>query len=438
MPTKKTGQFGVKGTLIIIVSLLCYMFGVCFGPAGMSNTVLPLLAQQRGWDYADMLAYGTWAGWIAVLAAILWCWIGERKGCKFVICLTLVFGAGCLALFGTVHSFLVWGIVVFIARCLSAGYFNYGAPAIVTNWFPRKKGMALGWASMGVVCCDVFWTPNIGTVMNRFGIQQTLIAVSVFVLVFAILLIVFLKNLPEEAGAYPDNEPVTATRQAAIIKAQKEYVSEWTFRKLLKTPQVWIIGVGMGALWMCSSLCIVSCIPRLKSLGYDVAWASKVFMIAGVCSLVGSWLFGFIDQKKGTKKATLIYGIVFLLFVLILFFLAPLSKVFVCIGVFGMLGTAGGTPNLISSYVGTIWGRWDYSAVNKVVTPMVLFMTSSGFVINSWSLKLYGNYNLAFVVAIVCTIAATFVSVFVLNDKYIGKRDEDMQALIDSHMGQDA
>ena len=161
-------------------------------------------------------------------------------------------------------------------------------------------------------------------------------------------------------------------------------------------------------------------------------------MIAGVFSLVGSWLFGFIDQKKGTKKATLIYGIVFLLFVLILFFLAPLSKVFVCIGVFGMLGTAGGTPNLISSYVGTIWGRWDYSAVNKVVTPMVLFMTSSVFVINSLSLKLFENYNLAFVVAIVCTIAATFVSVFVLSDKYIGKRDEDMQALIDSHMRQDA
>ena len=84
----------------------------------------------------------------------------------------------------------------------------------------------------------------------------------VLCLVLAVLVWVFVRDYPEEKGAFPDNDKHFDRADAeAELKAGLEYMkhSPWTSSKLLHTPTVWKMVVSLGVM-------------ELLSLGGAVSW----------------------------------------------------------------------------------------------------------------------------------------------------------------------
>ena len=80
---------------------------------------------------------------------------------------------------------------------------------------------------------------------GQFQISGALSILGGVVILLAILLGIFVKGTPEEAGCYPDNDPEIA----AIIKAEEEGVKEMekvSYVGALKNKYVWIFGLGAG------------------------------------------------------------------------------------------------------------------------------------------------------------------------------------------------
>lgn len=418
--------FGKKGIWIIFIVAICFALPNCVAFPGLSNTVIPIIAAQNNMDMAEMITISGYLGWLGLPAMLLWAKLGEKKGAKLPVVLGLVGCAISFAILANVTSLTVWYVSVVAASAFTTGL-AYAGPALIANWFPTKKGMALGWGTMGVICVDLFWTPHIATPILSIGYSTTLWIATAISIVIAIIAWITIKDTPEEAGVFPDNLPHPEVGGLAekIAHMKATYVTDWTLGRVVKSRYVWTIGVATGLFWMAASGPVVSFYGRLGYYGYDAAFIGQVFTIAALFSLLGSWLFGMLDQKTSPKTALIVFGIVAFICSLILRFLVPLSAAWVYIGAILAFACVGGIPNLQASLMTSIWGRWDYSSCAKFIQPVALFFVMCSSVLMGVSLGITGDYEL-FMAILTGAIVIGFILMLTLKVKPLGKSDDEV------------
>lgn len=426
--TVSAGKFGKKGLIVIVIVFISYFFGQALGNAGIANTVVPAMVELRGLDYNTITAWMTYAGWISIPFIILWARLGEKIGPKKVGMISLACAIVGTLLFGTAASNVQLIIGLLINFISLYGFFLYFGPALIANWFPQKRGIALGWATMGLVCVDIVWTPYIAKVIYALNPTVTFVIVAICIAVFIAAVAILVKDKPEDAGAFPDNIEHPDENVQLISKIDKVYKSDWTIPKLLRHKETWIVGIIGGILWMCGSGPIVTFYARMSGFGYEDLFISTAFQSVAVFSLFGSWLYGFIDVKLGTKKAYLLCGCIVFVGVLLMFFAAPVSKVGMYIGIVCLGSSIGGAPNLLASMQTCVWGRWDFSASNKIINPIAMIILNSNFLLISLSLSKLGNYNLFFAFLLILT-AIAIVMILLFKVRSLGKSDEEVMQM---------
>lgn len=415
--------------LITVYAGILFLACACVN-TGMTNTILPRICELRGWGYADALPFMSYGGYIGAAATLLFAQLVVKRGAKFVIVLGLALGGLCLALYGFTTVYAVFVLCIIGNRIFSCAYQQAGCTALLNNWFPRKKGVVLGWATMGIILSDVIWSPYIPKAIAAIGAPLTMAIVGAVFLLLALFAAFAVKNIPEETGCYPDNDPTGLDDLAASQAAMRAYRTSFTWGRLLRTPQVWQIGITWGLLWMIAVAFVSQLVQRCVSIGYEPGFAVRVLQIASVVGLFGSWLFGWLDTRLGTKKATAIYAAVIAVFFISGMF-QPMSPVFIWISACGIMACVGGIANLSPSMVGTVFGRWDFAAANRIVSPIIMAVSSSAFLLASLFLKSSWGYNGMYAacaaIAVICLI-----SVLLTKDRPIGATDQEAMDQMDA------
>lgn len=417
--------FGKKGVWIIFIVLITFMLPNTMIIPGLINTVLPIIAETSGLDLADMLTFSGYIGWFGLPIMILWAKLGEKKGAKF----TVVFGLfGCAIsyfMLAVVTDMFTWLLCCFVSTALTKGL-GYAGPALIANWFPTKKGTALGWATMGVILVDLLWTPYIATPIANIGFQETLWICTGIAALIAIIAWITIKDTPEEAGAFPDNieHPEVNNLAEKIATMKEKYVSDWPLARSVKSRPIWTIAIATGLFWMASSGPVLCFYARLGEY-YDVTFIGTIFVIGALCSLVGSWAFGFLDEKTNSKKALIIFGVSTLISNLVFRFLAPTSGVWALISTIMLFACVGGIPNLQASVITSLWGRWDYSAAAKLIQPVAMFFVMNVSLVMGYCLGWTGNYEFYLMLLSILIIVAIILICTLKMDR-LGKTDDEV------------
>lgn len=311
-----------------------------------------------------------------------------------------------------------------IALCLVSVFSNVYAwiagGAYLSSWFPRKKGLAPGWATMGNNLASAAIVLIITGLSAAFGgIQMAITIIGIAMIVTAIWAF-FTPNNPEQAGATPDNVPMTKDQMAAYRAESDAYVSTWTYKKLLRTKQFWMISLGLGLYMMITVGVMSQLVPRLMSLGFEQSKAIGTMTVCALIGVVGSYLWGVLDQKLTTRVATAIYGIWYA--VAVLLNLIP-NMVTIYISIF-MLGVAiGGNANWPVSLVTTTFGHRNFAKVYSLINPAISIIRMLSFVVLAISLTLTGSYSAAYVAFVILAVVAAALIYFV-NDKQYADPDE--------------
>ncbi|MBR3309489.1 MAG: MFS transporter [Lachnospiraceae bacterium] len=405
--------------IVIIGFLLFYCYTLV--SSGSTNVVIPLICGIRGWNESLVLVGITIAGYVGALATLLFGWVVQKKGAKFVSSICMIIAGVLLALWGVVQSMALFIVDTIVLTALAYGFQTASCPVLLGGWFPRKKGIVLGWATMGIVAVDITWSQFFPNLLGSIGILAIFLGMGAIYIIIGILIATTVHNFPEEEGRFPDNIAEDADKVREVGRQLAEYKTPYSFKKCAKTKQVWQIIFGWAMLIMVCVCFISRLVPRAMSLGYDLSFALKLLLISAICGLFGSWFFGFIDQKFGTKKASIIYGI-FTIVMLILCLLMPFGKAIVWIASIGIVGGMGGIYNLLISINIQIFGRWDFVATNRFVGFIQAILVSSSFAINAifmnTSLGYTGLYSFLIILAIV-----SLIIIIKTDDTMIGKKD---------------
>lgn len=413
-------KFGPWGWSMILYTFLLYYFW-----AGLSvdalNVYPEAFAGMHGWDPNVLLGFATPAGIIGVLGGIVFGRMIMKTGARTLSAVTLMITGAIYIVFGRVNSQPMYLVCLTLFTFMANAFGLIVTSTLMNNWFPRKKGIALGWATMGAPFCTATFVAIISALFGRFGIPNACAIVGVVVIVFGVVSLFWVKNYPHEVGAYPDNIPDNQMELKAQAEVINSYKSPFTVARLLRDKDMWCISVGFGLLWMVTVGIVSQFIPRMMSVGFSQPTALMMLTVAAIVGLFGSYFWGWLDQKTGTKRASVVYSVSYIIALLLLIFaklpvFTYIAIVFVGLGIGGLL-------NLMPSMVISVYGKYDFTAANSLVSPIASLLQKFAFIIMAVLLaKSGGSYTLPYGVFIVIDIIGAILLLMV-TDKCKGKQD---------------
>lgn len=364
-------SFGKWGWSTVIMCLIAYLIAGGVSTDGL-NIYVGALTGLRGWDKAAMLSFSTYGGWIGIILTFVFGHIVAKnmKATKWIMVGTLLVTAVLMYFYGHTQNFALYAICVAGVSCMTVGFSQICPNTIQTNFFPRRKAIVLGVSTIGFPLCSVVW-PNIThRLMSNpnIGVEGMFTVIAIFIAVFAIACIWWCKVTPEEVGVAPDNDPMNAEEIKASMKAMREYKSPWTMKRLVREKRTWLIGVGLGLMWMVTVAIVSRLVARLLTMGLDSGSAVNMLSLVGFFGIFGSYIWGWIDQKFGTKIASLIYCVWYVIALVLLILMQ--TPVLMYAGVFMVGISVGGICNLIPSMVGTVFGYKDFTAANRLISAI--------------------------------------------------------------------
>lgn len=185
----------------IILAAACILSIISRADSASFAVLVDPLVEKFGWKRGDIgLAYSL-AFLCSMPAMLVFGWLGDRCGAR-----TLMLGASIMISAGTVmlgmieqlwHLYVLYGVFV---GALGNAAFMVLLPVLITRWFDRKMGLALGfyWAALGAG--PVIFAPLFRWMIETRGWESAFFAIG---LAFGAILLVFsllIRTSPAEMG----------------------------------------------------------------------------------------------------------------------------------------------------------------------------------------------------------------------------------------------
>ena len=387
MEQKKSIGFGSRGTLLVIYQFLAFAMYCVINIIGQN--LYPTLNAGKGWNGTLISAIYTVASVVAIiLQFVLGKYVansGHLKGTSIILLsLAAVFTIGMATLQSSEILWLIlWGLAVFTSVVGA----TFVVSTMVGQWFPRRKGTVMGIATLAFPIINGIALTIFGNMLGSTKGNQLLCWLPWLIMdvVGILICVIFLKEYPEQCGAYPDNDKNMTPEQAhAMLAAQEEAKkkSVWNIKNTFRTPGFWLITIPQGILLLGS----VGAMTQVMSIlnVYDgfviggVAPTAKgtiTLLIFAAIGCFGSWLLGVIDTKFGTRVAIIISSALMVLSgILCAFQILPLFFVgFGCLQIF-----MGASSNFTVSAGAQYWRREDFPSAFSFINPLANLICAFG------------------------------------------------------------
>ena len=377
------------GWVVFAVTFLIYAF--MYGLRYSIGVFFTPIQQEFGWTTATTASAVTIFFWVYALAAPIVGGLAARIGVRKTVFLGGLLLGGGGALVSQVQElwqlYLFWGVV---AAFGSAAL--YVIPTMVlSRFFLRKRGRAVGWASVGVSVGQAILVPLVGVAIQTYGWRAAILGLgSVVVAVTSVVGYLFLREDPESMGLHVDGvEPATPLEPSEPVTVEPEEYQEPRVTLTTSTFRLIVLSYFFAVGGIISILTFV--VPHMIRMGLNPIQASGAFGVIGAMSAAGSFLFGFASDRLGRKTTILVTTIG----IAVSFFTASvlpsdLTLLYAWAVLYGL--TYGGCPEQYAALISDYYG-------NRHATTLFGFLTLGGGIggglfplIGGWLVDLTGGY----------------------------------------------
>lgn len=409
-------NFGIGWGTILYCLLMFFLYVGMINDG--TNVLAPAAAANCGVEPGTIITMNGYAGMIAVIGFIIAGQINKKIGPRLTSAICLIISGVTYIGCGNATSVMLYTVCMTLCATgmMSAGYVAGGT--LVANWFPKKKGIVMGYTTMGHNFASAFYVAIMtGLIATMGSMNKASWLPGVAAIILGIVGFIFMRNTPQERGINPDN---VSDEVYASEYDTAEDDSDWTTIKLLKTKETWFAAIFTGLFQICSVGVMQQLVTRnIRDFGMTQGAALTLMTIVALIGVFGSWIIGVIDQKIGTKKTMQFFGIWYAAALVInvlakgqvglLFYLSIL-----------MIGMdIGGSANFTTSLPTSIFGRQGFDKVNSVVFPIQGFVTAWCFVVNGIVTNVIGNLSVAYIIfavgAVIVSVCVTFVDEYKYN-----------------------
>lgn len=340
---------------------LCIILGI--GKGTLNNSAglfLPSISNELGIGMGDLSLYFS----VSAIITMLYLPFGGKLIAKYNIRLILIISIICEAGAYIAFSFMnsVWGWYLFAVPLAFGGIFItvIAGPVLISQWFKKRNGLALGILTATGGLFGSISQPIVGNIIANQGWRFAYLAIGITAIVIAVpVILLFIKKMNPNKGHYPygitegDKES-----QKAFDNIQNKGVS---FVVAKKSSAFYTLMLFLFFLTSISSFTMH--IPTyLVDSGFEQTFAAKAMGIYMLGVVFGALVIGILNDKLGSKKATILSMICGLISVSLLLFANSSSAViFIALILFAFVTSGIGT--LVPSLALSLFGNKEYSQI---------------------------------------------------------------------------
>lgn len=415
-------RFGLWGWVTILYCLLMFFLyvGMCNDGA---NITAPAITAVLGAGDGEIMNLNSIAGLVGVVFFIIVGQINQRIGPRLTsgIC-CIVAGVAYILAFNSPSTLLYCAAMCFVyGGIMSAGYVAGGT--LVASWFPKKKGAVMGYTTMGHNFASAFYVQLLSILIGPSVLKTiggAVIPIGIAAIVLGVLGMILIRNTPQERGLNPDNVSDKVYQEEYDTSSGDD--SGWTVGKLLATKELWLAAVTTGFFQICSVGVMTQLVLRNVEIGFEQQTALNIMTVLALGGVVGSWLVGVIDEKIGTKKTMIGFGVWYCIALLLNFATGMAITPLVYVSLFMIAMGIGGSANFTTSLPTSIFGRQGFDKVNAVIFPIQGAITALCFAVNGIvQLITDGQIRMAYIVF--AGVALVNVVLVLLIDEHKYNRD---------------
>jgi MFS family permease len=224
---------------------------------------------------------------------------------KVIVPSTVIFGLVIISF--KYFSTSLWQLYAFfiVIGLIGTGTAPVPYGIVVSRWFDRRRGLALGLMMMGLSSGAILMPPIAQRLIVLFGWRTAYAIVGFVVLAISVPVVgIFLKDSPEKMGLQPDGEPDLNT---GSIERKNEQGVTWSVAR--REPTFWFLASAFFLLGASVHACVIHLVPMLTDRGISVERAAFASSLLGVALLIGRVFTGyFLDRFFGPYVAMLLFS----------------------------------------------------------------------------------------------------------------------------------
>ena len=365
MEQKKVRGFGFRGWMLILYQAIAYITFQCF-----TQYPLNILADFYGGSQKVANIYSICAV-VGILVQIVLAGVVAKM--KKIRLFGTILGAVTLVL-----AFLVmtlpagtgWDVSYAVINVVSVLYATFALGILVGQWFPTRKGIVMGIATLAFPLANGLLGPFASAVFAKGfpDIKGAFLPFFIVSVIGWIIGIIFIKDYPEECGAFRDNDQSMTPEVARAImekEIENKRTSVWTYLHTLKCKEFWFGTICVALLLSCSiglmsqSNAIITAYPELNY--------TTVMALVMIFGCIGSFVLGVLDQKLGTRKAMIISTVLMIIGGVLGLIDNPTALMIAMIFVAMFMGAS---SNFGVSHAAQYWRREDFSRIFTLSSPI--------------------------------------------------------------------
>jgi len=341
----------------------------------------------------------------------------DRYGVRRVMTIGASVAAGGFVLLSQTHS--LWQ---FYAGSAVVGIGNTAtgiipATTVVSNWFKKRRGTALGIMATGIGAGGVIMPQLIGNyLIPNFGWGRSYLVLALIVCITIPLVLLVMKTKPQDMGLYPDG--VQDPEAVAEAKASTPDSAGLTMKMALGVPVFWLIAVSYLANAVTSNGMMQTQVPYLMDIGFSVATGVTVLTLVGVGSIIGKFTFGWLCDRIQAKYAWSIAASLMIVSVIMLMNVGPTSSL-AAIWLYAIImgvGFGGWLPTM-SFITSTNFGLTSYGTIFGMVVFAQGIGMATGPLIAGYMYDMTNTYTMAFIIFIALSVVTILTALAIRRPK---------------------
>ena len=280
------------GFVTLLVSLgIRFTYSIFFIP----------LTNEFGWDRASTSS-------IFSISLLLFAAVGpllghllDRIGARLVfVAGSVILGLG-LILSSTAQSLEQMIVYYSLIASLGLAALALGMHGIVlSRWFYRQRGIAIGIAFAGTGIGTFVFSPLVERLIAAYGWRGTYAVLGVIVLVLLVPVnAIWARTRPQEMGQLPDGDPIAlpASDRAEIQRPAP------TARSVLRDPRLWLLLATTLLALTAARMIVVHAVAHMVDVGFEPLFAAAVFGAVGLVQAPATVGWGWVSDRVGRVGA---------------------------------------------------------------------------------------------------------------------------------------
>ena len=219
-------------------------------------------------------------------------WLYDRWGARLLVPAGGLILGTALALTGRVTTLWQYDLAFGVLGGAGIACIQIPAAAIVSRWFLRSRGAAMGVVSAGASASAIVFYPLNTYLIVVFGWRT---ALAIFGLLVAVV------TIPLAAFLYRDPPENVDGRREVTVDGPSGGAGDWTLRMALRSVPFWAVFAMWGFGVIGYQIVTTHQVAHALDRGFSAVTLGWVFGLGGACTVAGNVIGGFLSDRWGRE-----------------------------------------------------------------------------------------------------------------------------------------